>query len=45
VRQFLAIEQITVLEHPLSSLDLAPSDHFCFGDEGNIEILMTLGVI
>jgi len=30
VREFLAIEQITVLEHPAYSPDLAPSDFFLF---------------
>jgi hypothetical protein len=30
VREFLAIKQITVLEHPPCSLDLAPSDFFLF---------------
>jgi len=29
VREFLATKQITVLEHPAYSLDLAPSDFFC----------------
>jgi hypothetical protein len=28
VREFLAIKQITVLEHPACSPDLAPSDFF-----------------
>jgi len=30
VREFLATKQITVLEHPASSPDLAPSDFFLF---------------
>jgi len=30
VREFVAIKQITVLEHPAYSLDLAPSDFFLF---------------
>jgi histone-lysine N-methyltransferase SETMAR len=30
VREFLASKQITVLEHPPYSLDLAPSDFFLF---------------
>ena len=30
VRQFLATEQITVLEHPAYSPDLAPDDFFLF---------------
>jgi len=30
VREFLATEQITVLEHPACSPDLAPSDFFLF---------------
>ena len=30
VREFLAIKQITVLEHPAYSSDLAPSDFFLF---------------
>jgi len=29
VMQFLATKQITVLEHPAYSPDLAPSDFFC----------------
>ena len=29
VTEFLATKQITVLEHPAPSLDLAPSDFFC----------------
>jgi len=29
VREFLATKQITVLEHPAYSLDLAPIDFFC----------------
>jgi len=30
VREFLATKQITLLEHPAYSLDLAPSDFFLF---------------
>ena len=30
VREFLSTKQITVLEHPAYSLDLAPSDFFLF---------------
>jgi len=30
VREFLATKQITVLEHPANSLDLAPSDFILF---------------
>ena len=30
MREFLATKQITVLEHPAYSLDLAPSDFFLF---------------
>ena len=30
VREFLATKQITVLEHPVYSPDLAPSDSFLF---------------
>ena len=30
VREFLATEQITVLEHPAYSPDLAPNDFFLF---------------
>jgi len=38
VREFLATKQITVLEHPAYSLDLAPSDFFSVPkDKGNIE--------
>ena len=38
VREFLATKQITVLEHPAYSPDLAPSDHFYVPeDKGNIE--------
>jgi len=38
VREFLATKQITVLEHPAYSPDLAPSDFFLFPeDKGNIE--------
>jgi hypothetical protein len=34
---FLAIKQMTVLEHPAYSPDLAPSDFFLFPeDKGNI---------
>ena len=29
LREFLATKQITVLEHPTYSPDLAPSDFFC----------------
>ena len=29
VKEFLATKQITVLEHPAYSPDLAPSDFFC----------------
>jgi hypothetical protein len=36
--EFLATKQITVLEHPAYSLDLAPSDFFSVPeDKGNIE--------
>ena len=36
--EFLAIKQITVLEHPAYSLDLASSDFFPIPeDKGNIE--------
>jgi len=38
VREFLAAKQITVLEHPASSPDLAPIDFSSVPeDEGNIE--------
>jgi len=38
VREFLATKQITVLEHPACSPDLAPSYFFSVPeDEGNIE--------
>jgi len=38
VREFLANKQITVLEHPAYSPDLAPSDFFSVPeDNGNIE--------
>jgi len=38
VREFLVTKQITVLEHPAYSPDLAPSDFFLFlNDKGNIE--------
>jgi hypothetical protein len=38
VREFLATKQITVLEHPPSSQDLAPSVFFSvLEDEGRIE--------
>jgi hypothetical protein len=37
MREFLASKQITVLEHPLYSLDLALSDFFVPDDKGNIE--------
>jgi len=30
MREFLATKQITVLEHPAFSLDLAPNDFFLF---------------
>ena len=36
--EFLATKQITVLEHPAYSMDLAPSDFFSVPeDKGNIE--------
>jgi hypothetical protein len=38
VREFLASKQITVLEHPSCSLDLAPIDFFSVPkDKKNIE--------
>jgi len=38
VRQILATKQITVLEHPAYSPDLAPNDYFSVPeDKGNIE--------
>jgi hypothetical protein len=38
VREFLAIKQITVLERPANSPELAPNDFFSFPeDKGNIE--------
>jgi hypothetical protein len=37
VGEFSATKQITVLEHPAYSPDLAPSDHFVPEDKGNIE--------
>ena len=38
VREFLAAKQITVLEHPAYSPDLAPNDYFSVPeDKGNIE--------
>jgi hypothetical protein len=37
VRKFLAIKQVTVLEHPTYSPDLAPSDFSVPEDKGNIE--------
>ena len=38
VREFLATKQITVLEHPAYSPDLAPNDFFFVpNDKGNIE--------
>jgi hypothetical protein len=38
VREFLATKQITVLEHPAYSPDLAPNDFFSVPeDKGNIE--------
>ena len=36
VREFLATKQITVLEHPAYSLDLAPSDFFLFPKKKDI---------
>jgi histone-lysine N-methyltransferase SETMAR len=45
VREFLAAKQITVLEHPASPPDLAPSDFFLFPKIKEILkdfILMTL---
>jgi hypothetical protein len=30
MREFLATEQVTVLEHPVYSADLAPNDFFLF---------------
>ena len=51
-REFLATKQITVLEHPAYSLDLAPNNFFSVPeDKGNIErkatlmTLMTSGII
>jgi hypothetical protein len=38
VREFLASKQITVLEHPPYSLDLAPNDFFLLEGKGNIEM-------
>jgi hypothetical protein len=35
--EFLAAKQIIVLEHPVYSPDLAPSDFFVPEDKGNIE--------
>jgi hypothetical protein len=35
--EFLASKQITVLEHPTYSLDLALNDFFVPEDKGNIE--------
>ena len=38
MREFLATKQITVLEHPAYSLDIAPSDFFSVPeDKRNIE--------
>jgi len=37
VREFLVTKQITVLEHPAYSPDLASSDFFSVPEEGNIE--------
>ena len=51
VREFLATKQITVLEHPASSPDLAPSDFFLFPrikeilKEGILMTLMSSGII
>jgi hypothetical protein len=47
VREFLASKQITVLEHPPCSLDLAPNDFFLFPKrkEGILMTLMTSGVV
>jgi len=51
VREFLANKQITVLEHPAYSPDLAPSDFFLFpkineiSKGGVLMTLMTSGVI
>ena len=50
VREFLATKQITVLEHPAYSPELAPSDFLLFPKlkeilkEGILMTLMTLGV-
>jgi len=49
--EFLATKQITVLEHPAISSDLAPSDFFLFPKikeilkKGILMTLMTSGVI
>jgi hypothetical protein len=48
VRELLASKQITVVEHPPYSPDLAPSDFSVPEDKGNIEMkafFMTLGAI
>jgi hypothetical protein len=51
VRDFIASKQITVLEHPSYSPDLAPNDFFLFPKlkeywkEGILMTLMTSGVI
>jgi hypothetical protein len=51
VREFLATKQITVLQHPAYSLDLAPNDFFLFPKIKEILriehliTLMTSGVI
>jgi hypothetical protein len=37
VREFLARKQVTVLEHPSESPNLAPNDFFSSEDKGNIE--------
>ena len=37
MREFLATKQITVLEHPANSPDLAPNDFSVPEDKGNIE--------
>ena len=51
MKEFLATKQITVLEHPAYSLDLALSDFFLFPkikeilEKGILMTLMTSGVI
>jgi hypothetical protein len=51
VREFLAIKQRTMLDHPPYSLDLAPSDTFLFPKikeifkERHLMTLMTSGLI